>query len=47
MVQMGNHDFKLNKEPCFARKPVNINVSRSAFPKLAIVTASRYYFDVN
>ena len=44
---MGDRDFKLNKEPCFARKPVNINVSRSAFPKLAFVTASQYYFDVN
>ena len=41
-VQMGTHDFKLNKVPCFARKPVNINVSRSAFPKLALVPASRY-----
>ena len=46
-VQMGTQDFKLNKVPCFARKPVNSNVSRSAFPKLALVTASRYYFDVN
>ena len=44
---MGTQDFKLNKVPCFARKPVNSNVSRSAFPKLALVTASRYYFDVN
>ena len=31
---MGAHDFKLNKVPLFARKPVNINVSRSAAPKL-------------
>ena len=30
-----------------ARIPVNINVSRSAAPKLAIVPASRYYCDVN
>ena len=44
---MGTHDFKLNKVPCFALKPVHINVSRSAFPKLALVSASRYYFDVN
>ena len=44
---MGTHDFKLNKVPCFAQKQVIINVSRSVFPKLALVTASRYYFDVN
>ena len=44
---MGAHDFKLNKVPLFARKLVNINVSRSAEPKLALVPASRYYFDVN
>ena len=44
---MGAHDFKLNKVPPFSRKPVNINVSRSAVPKLALVPASRYYCDVN
>ena len=44
---MGAHDFKLNKVPLFARKPVNINVSRSAAPKLALVPASRYYVDGN
>ena len=44
---MGTHDFKLNKVPSFAQKQVHINVSRSAFPKLALVTRSRYYFDVN
>ena len=38
---MGAHDFKLNKVPLFARNPVNINVSRSAAPKLALVSASR------
>ena len=44
---MGTHDFKLNKVPLFIRKPVNINVSMSAAPKLALVPASRYNFDVN
>ena len=42
---MGAHDFKLNKAPLFARKSVNINVSLSAAPKLALVLASRYYSD--
>ena len=37
---MGAHDFKLNKVPLFALKPVNINVSRSAAPKQAVVPAS-------
>ena len=41
--QMGAHDFKLYKVPLFARKQVNIYVSRSAAPKLALVPASRYY----
>ena len=41
-VQMGAHDFKLNKVPLFSRKSVNINVSLSAAPKLALVPASRY-----
>ena len=44
---MGAHDFKLKKVPHFARKHVNINVLRSAAPKLALVPASRYYCDVN
>ena len=43
---MGAHDFKHNKVPLLARKPVNINVSRSAAPKLALVPASRYNFVV-
>ena len=30
----------------FARKPVNFNVSRSAAPKLALVPASCYMWDV-
>ena len=45
-VQMGAHDFKLNKVPFSALKSVNINVSRSAAPKLALVLASRYNCDV-
>ena len=44
---MGAHDFKLNKVPLFALKSVNINVSLSAAPQLALVSASRYYCDVN
>ena len=46
---MGAHDFKLNKVPRFARKPVNINVMRPAAQKLALrlVLASRYYCDEN
>ena len=42
----GGHDFKLNMMPLFACTPGNINVSRSAAPKLALVPASRYYCDV-
>ena len=45
-VQMGAHDFKHNKVPLFARNPVNINVLRSAAPKLALVPASRYDCDI-
>ena len=44
---MGVHDFKLIKVPLFSRKSVNINVSLSAAPILALVPASRYYCDVN
>ena len=39
---MGAHDFKLNMVPLIARKPGNINVSRSAAPKLALVPAGRF-----
>ena len=46
-VQMEAHDFKLYKVPLFARKPVNINVSKSVALKIALVPASRYYCDVN
>ena len=42
----GAHDFKHNKVPLFARKPVNTNVSMSAAPKLALVPATRNYCDV-
>ena len=42
----GGHDFKLNMMPLFACTPGNINVSRSAAPKLALVSASRNYCDV-
>ena len=42
---MGAHDFKLKKVPLFSKKSLNINVSLSAAPKLALVPASRYYCD--
>ena len=42
----GAHDFKLNKVPFSALKSVNINVSRSAAPKLEVVPASHYNCDV-
>ena len=44
---MGAHDFKLIKVSLFPQKSVNINVSLSATPKLALVPASRFYWDVN
>ena len=44
---MGAHDFKLNKVPFSALKSVDINLSRSVAPKVALVSASRYYCDVN
>ena len=43
---MGAQDFKLNKVPLFVLKSVNINVSLSAAPKLALVQASCYNCDV-
>ena len=43
---MGTHDFKYNKVPIFARKTGNINTSMFATPKLALVPAGRYYYDV-
>ena len=45
-IQMGAHDFKLNKVPFSALKSVNINVSSTAAPKLGLVPASRYNCDV-
>ena len=45
-VQMGAHDFKLNKVTFSALKSVNINISRSAAPKVALVPASCYNCDV-
>ena len=43
---MEAHDFKLIKVPLFSRKSVNINFSRYVAPKLALVPASRYNYDV-
>ena len=43
---MGAYDFKLYKVSFSALKSVNINVSRSAAPTLALVPASRCYCDV-
>ena len=45
-VQMGAHDFKLNKVPFSALKSVNINVSTSTASKLALVAVSRYKCEV-
>ena len=39
---MGAHDFKLKKFYPIAERHVNINVLRSAAPKLALVPASHY-----
>ena len=44
---METHDFKYNKVPHFARKTENINTSMFAAPKLALVSASRHFCDVN
>ena len=38
-VQMVVHVFKLNKVPLFVEKPLNINISSAAAPKLALVPA--------
>ena len=43
---MEAHVFKLNKVPIFALKSMNINVLRSAAPKLALVPANRYDCDI-
>ena len=44
---METHDFKLYKVSPFSLKSVNINISLSAAPKLALVPVSCYYCDVN
>ena len=43
---MGAYFLMLNKVLPFAKKPVNINITRSAATKLALVPASRYNCDV-
>ena len=43
---MGHDVLKLNKGIIFARKPMNINVSRPTALKLALLPASRYNCDV-
>ena len=42
----GGPNFKLNKVPYFALKSMNINVLRSATPKLALVPANQYNCDI-
>ena len=42
----GAHDFKLNKVLFPTLKSVNINVSRFAAPKLALLPAKRYDCDI-
>ena len=42
----GGHDFKLYNVPFPTLKKVNINVSRSAAPELALVPASHYNCNV-
>ena len=45
---MGAHDLKLNNVPFFLENNyiVDINVSRSAAPKLANMPANRYSCDI-
>ena len=43
---MGAHDFKLKKVPFPSLKKVNVNVTKSAAPELALVPARRYNCDV-
>ena len=43
---MGAHVLRLNMVLLCVRNLVNINVSRSTAPKLALVPASRYTCDV-
>ena len=44
---MEDHDFENNMVRLFGRKTWTINILMSAAPELALVPASRYYFDVN
>ena len=44
---MEAHDLKLNKVPLLALKLVNVNLSMSPAPKLALVPASRFYCHVH
>ena len=41
------NDFENNKVSLFGRKTGKINTSMSAAPKLALLSASRYFCDVN
>ena len=43
----GAHGFENKKVPRFGAKTGKINTSMSAAPKLDLVLASRYYYDVN
>ena len=43
---MGAHDFKLNKVLFCALKSVDINISKSVAPKLALVPVSHFNCDV-
>ena len=45
-IERNSDDFKLNKVSFLLEKPGNINVLRSAAPKLALVPASRNNCDV-
>ena len=43
---MGAHEFKHSNVPLFAERPVNIIVSISPAPELALVPANRYDCDI-
>ena len=43
---METNDFKYNNVPLFARKTGNVNTSMFAAPKLVLVPAGCYYYDV-
>ena len=42
----GAHVLKLNRGLLFAQRSANINISRSAAPKLALMPASRYNYGI-